>query len=103
MDCRDGLLEGLPQISEGEKAALDRELTLEELTARLTFSKKFVFFLEPDLYAVLLEFFLDLALFQSPANKQFFPCFQKRETTQGDQLPSSVQTTKCFPEPCPTG
>lgn len=33
MDCREELLEGFPQLSEGEKAAVDSELTLKELTA----------------------------------------------------------------------
>ena len=32
MVCREELLEGLPQLIPGEKAALDSELTLDELT-----------------------------------------------------------------------
>ncbi|KAK5852457.1 hypothetical protein PBY51_023924 [Eleginops maclovinus] len=32
MECREELLEGLPQLSPEEKAALDCELTMEELT-----------------------------------------------------------------------
>ena len=32
MEGREELLKGLPQLSEGEKAALDFELTLQELT-----------------------------------------------------------------------
>lgn len=31
MECRKELLEGLPQLSQGKKAVLDWELTLEEL------------------------------------------------------------------------
>lgn len=33
MECREELLVGLPQLTLEEKATLDRELTLEELTA----------------------------------------------------------------------
>lgn len=33
IDCREELLEGLPQLTLEEKATLNRELTLEELTA----------------------------------------------------------------------
>ena len=33
LDCREELLEGLPQLTQKRKASLDRELTLEELNA----------------------------------------------------------------------
>ena len=35
MECREELLEGLPQLIPGEKASLDSELTLDELTAAI--------------------------------------------------------------------
>ncbi|KAI3357926.1 hypothetical protein L3Q82_016316 [Scortum barcoo] len=73
MQRREELLEGLPQVSPEEKAALHCELTLEELTAAVhqmasgrapgidglstDFLKRFWNTLGPDLHAVLLECF----------------------------------------------
>ncbi|KAI3375076.1 hypothetical protein L3Q82_021594 [Scortum barcoo] len=73
MQCCGEPLEGLPQLSPEEKAALDCELTLEELTMAVnqmasgraqridglsqTFFKRFWNTLGPDLHAVLLECF----------------------------------------------
>lgn len=78
MNCWEELLEGFPQLSEGEKAAFDSELTLKELTAAveqvapgrapgihglsIDFLKKFWNFLGPDLHAVLLECFESVSL-----------------------------------------
>ena len=73
MECREELLEGLPQLIPGEKAALDSELTLEELTVAVNqmasgrapgidglstdFYQRFWNTLGPDLHSVLLECF----------------------------------------------
>ena len=73
MECREELLEGLPQLIPGEKAALDSELTLDELTAAVNqmasgrapgidglstdFYKRFWNILGHDLHGVLLECF----------------------------------------------
>jgi len=73
MECREELLEGLPQLSPGEQAVMDCTLTLEELTAAVNqmasgrapgidglstdFYKHFWNTLGPDLYSVLLECF----------------------------------------------
>ena len=73
MECREELGEGLPQLIPGEKAALDSELTLEELTVAVNqmasgrapgidglstdFYKRFWNTLGPDLHGVLLECF----------------------------------------------
>ncbi len=73
MECREELLEGLPQLSLEEKAALDCELTLEKLTVAVNrlasgrapgidglsadFFKHFWSILGPDFHAVLLECF----------------------------------------------
>ena len=71
MECREDLLEGLPQLSSAEKASLDRELSLEELTDAVNqmssgrapgidglstdFFKRFWIIIGPDLHAVFLE------------------------------------------------
>ncbi len=73
MECHEELLGGLPQLSLEEKAALDCELTLEELTVAVNqlasgwapgidglsadFFKRFWKILGPELHAVLLECF----------------------------------------------
>lgn len=71
MECREELLEGLPQLTLEEKATLDLEMTLEELTVAVKqlvsgqapginglsadFFKRFWTIVGPDLYSVLLE------------------------------------------------
>ena len=73
MECREELLEELPQLIPGEKAALDSELTLEESTVAVNqmasrrapgidglstdFYQRFWNTLGPDLHSVLLECF----------------------------------------------
>lgn len=116
MGCREELLEGLPQLSLEEKAALDCELTLEELTVAVNqlasgrapgidglstdFFKRFWNILGPELHAVLLECF---RAGSPPVDEQYFLCCPRKETWPysriGGQWPSSVQTKKYFPEP----
>ncbi len=117
MQRRKELHGGLPQLSPEEKAVLDCELTLEELTIAVNqmasgrapgidglstdFYKWFWNTSGPDLHGI-----LEQDVFLSPVSEQCFPCCPRKEIwpylRTGDQLPSSVQTIRCFPEPYQT-